>query len=308
MKITNHLGMPDPLAAAVTYFSQRRDRSEIGDFSVTELLGPPQQHQLQLKHYDEIEEDVSDSVYALFGHGIHHLMEIHSPSDVLVEKRLSVKIGLPGSPSVKISGKFDLVDNQKTIVDYKVSSVWEALNGLKEERTQQLNCYDYLCYQNSIDIHHASVVMIFRDWSKMNVSRDSGHPKRQVQIFPVTLWTREEQHNFLLKRIALHLEARAAAENGQDIVECTKTERWAKPTLYAVSRKDRQKAVKLCESQEDADAYIKAIKKDREKHYVETRLGADTRCINYCRVNQFCPQFLKNEEGDIEEQNDNDSL
>ncbi|MGY9013690.1 MAG: hypothetical protein ACKVG9_00075 [Rhodospirillales bacterium] len=304
MKITNNLGMPDPLAAAVTYFSQPRDRSDIGDFSITELLGPPQQHQLVLKHYDEIEEDVSDSVYALFGHGIHQLMELHSPSDVLVEKRLSVKMALPEMPAVKISGKFDLVDNQKTIVDYKVSSIWEAVNGLKEERTQQLNCYDYLCYQNGIDVHQASVVMIFRDWSKMNVSREASHPKRQVQIFPVTLWTREEQENFLLKRIRLHLEARTAAASNQDMAECTPAERWARPTLYAVSRKDRQKAVRLCDSQEDAKAYIQTIKKDRDKHYIETRQGVDTRCVNYCKVNQFCPQFLKNEQDNMEKLND----
>jgi len=288
MKLTNKNDLPAPLVATVAHFARPRDRSEIGDFSVTELIGPARQHQLALTHYDELQEDVSANVYALLGHGLHDLMERHAGSDLIVEKRLHASLTpTRGGAAKKISGKFDLIDDRKTLVDYKVSSIWEAKNGLKQDRIDQLNCYDYLCHLNGINIRKAEVTMIFRDWSKMAVMRESDYPKSQVQTFNVPLWTHDEQHAFIRDRIQVHVDAQL------NLPECTDDERWTRPTVFAVDRTDRKRAIKILDTREGALKYIDSIKKDREAHFITERTGESIRCDNYCIVAEFCKQYLK---------------
>jgi len=299
MKLTNNLYFPEPVAAAVRHYLQPRDRQDVGAFSVTELIGPPRIKVLRDSYDDQLMEDISSGVYALFGHGVHDLMLRHAGSDLIVEKRLHAKVALegldpaqPNPGAYHISGQFDLIDQRKTLVDYKVSSIWEAKDGLKVERIEQMNLYDYLCHLNGIQIHHAEVTMIFRDWSKMAVTRDANYPPRQIQTFPVPLWTHEEQESFLQKRLQTHVNAVTS------LPECTPDERWTRPTVYAVMKEGRKSAVKLFPTNSEANDYIKSIKKDRDAHYVLERPGEDIRCGNYCPVSEFCTQYLEKADAD----------
>jgi heme-degrading monooxygenase HmoA len=58
-------------------------------------------------------------------------------------------------------------------------------------------------------------------------------------------------------------------------------------TMYAVKREGRKTAIRVFKSMEEATQLA-----EKEKGYVETRLGEPKRCTgNYCGVNQWCSQF-----------------
>jgi len=64
MKLTNKFNLPDPIVNAVQNQGYTPGSSDI---TVTQLIQPPLIRQLNKKHWDDIEEDASDRVWALFG-------------------------------------------------------------------------------------------------------------------------------------------------------------------------------------------------------------------------------------------------
>ena len=88
MKITNELGLPEPLVDAV-----RNDGYTKGDadFSVTGLIGPPYQRKLMGEFSEKITEDVSERIWSLFGQSVHAIIERSAQDGTgkyQIEKRL----------------------------------------------------------------------------------------------------------------------------------------------------------------------------------------------------------------------------
>ena len=52
-------------------------------------------------------------------------------------------------------------------------------------------------------------------------------------------------------------------------------------------KKGRKSAVRLLDSEEQAEAYVKD--KNVKGGYVEKREGENIRCDGYCSVREFCP-------------------
>ena len=69
------------------------------------------------------------------------------------------------------------------------------------------------------------------------------------------------------------------------IPECTAEERWQKKDVYAVRKEGRKSAVKLFETQKEAEEKITELGKD---HYLEIRKGESMKCKNYCLCSKFC--------------------
>ena len=69
MKITNKFNIPQTFVNVV-----KRPQYTKGDvnLSVTELLNSPRIVQLRTKHADELETDVSEMVWSLFGTAVHN--------------------------------------------------------------------------------------------------------------------------------------------------------------------------------------------------------------------------------------------
>lgn len=67
--LTNKYNLPDTLYQAISYDTHKL----AGDISVTTLLDAPQIRLLKRKH--QYEEDVVDSLYALMGTALHHILE-----------------------------------------------------------------------------------------------------------------------------------------------------------------------------------------------------------------------------------------
>lgn len=69
-----------------------------------------------------------------------------------------------------------------------------------------------------------------------------------------------------------------------DIPECSKEERWATDDKYAVMKNSAKKALKLCNSKQEAEEYIASGKGD----YIEFREGEDKKCMEYCSCKEYC--------------------
>jgi hypothetical protein len=163
------------------------------------------------------------------------------------------------------------------------------MNGVRKSRVEQLNLLAYLMQMsegNSPD--RLEAVLIFRDWSQTMTERKSGdgYPQRQVMRVPIENWGLERQGKFLRERVEMHQAAQSSSKS-HDRILCTDEDRWSKPDQWAVMKTGRKSAVRLYDSQEDADRDAFAL---GAKHYVEYRPGENVRCKRYCNVAQFCEQ------------------
>ena len=71
MKITNKLNLPQPFVDAVTREYQYKDKQ----YSVTAILKDVREILLTRRHNDEIEQDVADMIWLIFGTAVHKVLE-----------------------------------------------------------------------------------------------------------------------------------------------------------------------------------------------------------------------------------------
>ena len=196
MIFTNRHKLPPLVAAALS-----NDRYDAGDcdFSVTTLLKPPYQVQLQRQHHDEITEDVMDRAYSIRGQGVHSVLErIPSTLPVMREVRLYATIH-----GVTISGQLDVYDfERKEISDYKEISASGVIYG-KPEHEQQLNMLAYLARQYGLEVRGLYNVLFVRDWMGSGDKR-KGYPKTPIIVKARRVWGLDEINEFLAGRIAAH--------------------------------------------------------------------------------------------------------
>lgn len=215
MKITNKLGLPDALVAAITNDDYTRGDA---DLSVTQLIAPPRQVELMRQHADDIEEDAADRIWLLMGKVAHGILE-RAQSTAIREQRMFADIG-----GMRISGAFDHLSLEDgALSDYKTCSVWQVKHAHeKPEWEQQLNCYAYLATAIGYAVKELRIVAICRDWLKSSAEKyaDEGYPQHQVAVVRIPLWSYAQQLTFLRERVQLHQQAR------EQLPLCTAEERW----------------------------------------------------------------------------------
>ncbi len=275
MKLTNHSGFPEALVKAIQNDPYSKGES---DYSVTGLLKPPRMSALELAHKDDLEDDVEDRIWSLYGQVAHLILERANEAD-LAEKRFF------GEFSGKIvSGQVDTLQlNNGLLSDWKFTTSWGFKTGQppKPEWTAQLNMQLELLRLNGHDASALQIVGLLRDWSKMEAKRSKDYPQKQVMVHDIEMWPREKTQSFIKMRIALHEAAKL------ELPFCDQDERWAKPDQYAVMKKGGKRAVSLRFSKAEAEEFAA----QDPNLYVEVRPGASTRCENYCSVSKFCLQF-----------------
>jgi hypothetical protein len=188
-----------------------------------------------------------------------------------------------------LGGQFDRLSftDGGLIQDYKVSSVWTAIDGqAKPEWTAQLNCLAWLARQRGIAVSRAEIVLLCRDWSASKARVGGGYPARPVVRLPVELWSDIEARRFIEERVKAHQEAETLDD--AELPPCTPAERWEGPSIYAVRREGRKTAIKLFS--DGAEALIRAAALGKG-HYIEHRPGVPARCRDYCAVSGFCNQW-----------------
>lgn len=289
MPYTNKLNLPEVIVRAV----QKNTYNKNANYSITELLTPPQITQLLQRHDAKIKRDVSDQIYALRGSAIHSILEMGAVPGDLCEERLYLhnlqehfdiekwNMTLPS-----VSGQIDYYDIPlQTLWDWKEMSVWEVIYGIKPEREMQLNCYAALMRENGYNPQHLMLGVILRDWKKTEAARKPDYPQHQILTFEVPMWPHEQAMDFIKNRLRLHTVA--ADRSDSSLPPCTAEERWATEDKWAVMKEGRKTAVRVYDDRELASDHAAS----ESKCYVEYRPGESKRCESYCDAAPFCHQF-----------------
>lgn len=273
MKITNKNGLPEPLVRAVS--SHKYSKGD-ADYSITELIKPPRIAALEKLHWDELEEDASDRLWALMGSAGHEVLRRSAESGI-VETRLSIIID-----GKKVSGQLDYMQAEQSIIDYKFTSIWAVKDGVKPEWAQQLNCYKYLADVHQMPVKEVLIIAILRDWNINEAKRNPELPQSQVVVLPVRIWSVETVKNWIQARIILHERARAGT-----LPECTAEEMWERPETYAAVKKGNKRASKVEPTKIAIGQWIASQPRPSEFE-VQVRQAERPRCENYCPVSEFC--------------------
>lgn len=264
MKITNEYNLPEVFENAV---SDMR-RPVAGRYSVSDISNPPYMRYLKEKHWDEIEQGVSDMLWLVFGRAVHSFLEGSAPLESLSEEKIIVEY-----KGVDIVGVPDLWHNE-VISDYKITSVWSFLLGEKQEWVTQLNLYKWL-YEKSIGLNanKLEIHAILRDWQKSRALYDSDYPKIPYKVMDIQVVENiEDKIDTWLARY-------------ESMSPCTPEERWARPDTWAVIKKGNKRASKVFDNKDEAYEYCGGLKGD---YNVEERKGGNPRCEEYCLVRSFC--------------------
>jgi len=292
MKLTNHHGLPDTFVNVIKRPTYSKGRA---DMSATELINSPRIVSLKKKHWDDIEQDASEMVWALFGSACHNILEHGKDKHHVVEERLHTVF-----EGWKLSGAIDLqevMDDGIIISDYKVTGAWAVMNE-KDDWTYQLNIYAWFKDRVSMladpvnfkPVKALQIIAIIRDWSGRDAKTRDGYPQSPVATIPITLWPYAQREEFVRNRIEIHNEANFAEATGDQLPLCTESEMWEKPTMFALKKEGNIRAKSVHETSDEAEV-AKASLKDSKGYFVEKREGERTRCASYCQVSQFCDQY-----------------
>jgi len=277
--------------------------------SVTELINPPLIKHLQLRYWDKIQTRASDYLWMILGKAVHQVFEsggivkklqdilnedyqdcicaedyIREQIDNIISSHFAEKPIRITLKNQIISGRMDFRE-LGIIRDFKVTSVWSFLKGIKPEWERQLNVYAFMAKKNGIPVDKIFIDAILRDWSKVETFRNPTYPKMPFISLECNLWSEQKQYDYIMERISLH---------NREPSECSPEEKWEKPTVYAVKKPNVKRATRVFSTAEEALMYINERKdnKDKKKNTkleLEVRQGECTRCLYYCPVKSVCP-------------------
>lgn len=277
MKLTNNLRLPDAIVRAVANDTYTKGDA---DFSVTQLLQPPQLARLAQLHADEIIEDVSDRIWSLLGQSVHAIIErAADENNTLSELTLTTSLD-----NYKIKGTIDNITIANAeMCDFKVTTAYKlaANPGVPLDWEQQTNIYRWMLWREKhFEINAIAIIVILRDWSKREAARNINYPQAQVVRLDVPLWDYHTTGAFVAERLALHTMEEPPPCSDEDI--------WARPSKWAVYKKGGARAVRVFDTQEAANHYLE--NNSVAGGYIEYRPGEAIRCESYCPVSSFCTQ------------------
>lgn len=280
MIITNNLKLPAPFVN----MAQRDYIYEPNEYRVTSLLKGVRETILERRHDAEIERDVSDMVWMLFGTAVHGVLEKHEEGgNELKEQRIKIPFG-----DYVLSGQFDLYnDTTKTVTDYKTASVWKIIFGDFEDWRRQLLIYCYMLRKIGFDAQGGEIVAFLKDHSKRDAKIKPDYPQFPVKKVSFAFSDDDfiECEQWLSDRFALI--ARAEKLPDDELPLCTPEERFNSGDKYAVMKKGRKTALRVMDSLEEAERW----KAEHGGDEIQKRPGEDKKCLDYCSAYQFCSHY-----------------
>ena len=276
MKVTNKLNLP---AAFVNAVSTNRHNAA-GCFSATTLNKGAKEIILTDRHFDEIEVDAADSVWAVWGTAVHALLE-SQPDNNFHEEKFKVPVC-----NSFVTGQVDSYDMEHaTIFDWKTASVWKVQFADFSDWYKQGMTYAWLLKQSGLDVRHCVFVALLKDHSKSKAAKDASYPQSPVFKYEFDV-TDEELQQTEARIIAKVAEIENAYKLGDDDIEpCSAEERWADDEKWAVMKNGRKTAIKLFDNSADADAMAGEM---GNAYYVEHRPAISRKCGDYCKCKDFC--------------------
>lgn len=279
MKITNHHNLPDAIVKAIGQsYPPKPNR-----LSVTRLIDSPYLNHLLVKHWDELEEDVSDRLWALLGKSVHYVLEKGADVNSFAEEKLEIIHN--GITIVCVTDNY----RDKIVSDYKVTSVWHYVLGDGKDWERQLNCNAWCWRKKGFDVESLKIHAMLRDWQKSKVGNDYPPIPFVTKIIPP--WSFEQQTKYIEERINLHIQ--------KNPPPCTAEERWERPTTWAVMKKGRKSALRVLDAFESAWKWCAENGHTRLDELVanisiQERKGECVRCKSYCPVKNVCEYAQNN--------------
>ena len=280
MELTNKFNLPLPIVIALNTDTYKRGTAR---FTTTGLLHPPRISVLQKKHWEQLEGDCADRLWAFMGQTKHSILEDAAkakPDRFIFEQRYYSTVD-----GQTISGQIDLYDkSDKILYDYKECSLYKIKLSDFDDWTKQANINAFHCANNGLEVKQVIYIAFMRDWKMRDAKRDQSLPQFAIKPIELELWPKDKTVAFIRERMNLHIDAE------KNLPECTEDERWAKPTKFAIMKVGNKKAVKVYEQQALAEAHMRTLD---AKHSIQIRPGENTRCNDYCPVSDFCEQYKK---------------
>lgn len=280
MIITNKLGLPQSFVE----MAKSDFTAEPKTYRVTSLLKGIRETILEKRHSNEIEQDVSDMIWLLFGTAVHGILEKQQEQGhEIKESRVSIEFD-----EYTLSGQFDLYNaDEKKITDYKTCSVWKVIFGDYKDWRRQLLIYAYMMRQIGFEVTTGEIVAIMKDHSKRDAKYKADYPKLPVQVikFEFTLEDFVEIESWLIDKFD---EIRRCEQLPDDELPlCTPEERYNSGDKYAVMKKGRKTALRVLDSMEEAEKWMA----DNGGDEIEVRPGEDKKCLDYCSACEFCNYY-----------------
>jgi hypothetical protein len=280
MIVHNELGLPQAFINALNL----EKHNEKGCYSATTLLKGACETVLTDRHFDEIEIDVADCVWQIWGTAVHLIFE-KAGIEGFTEEKFSVPVS-----NSKVTGRVDLYDlENETIYDWKTASTWKVQFNDFSDWDKQGLIYAWLMKQNGLKVKEIKFVALLKDHSKSKARKDFEYPQKPVVVHTVKVT--EEALKEIEAFINMKVRQFEVAETLVDekLTPCTKEERWATEDKWAIMKAGRKTALKVCESEEEANELLPKLGGTN----IEFRAGCSRRCEDYCSCNTFCPFYKK---------------
>lgn len=285
MKMTNKLNLPEPF---VIYANKDSHEPKEHRYSVTELLLPTREILLNRRYYNDVEQDVSEVIPALFGTAVHTILESNTPllSHLNSEMKIEMQFG-----EDTVAGRIDLFDSKELeIIDYKTCSTSKVMKKDFEDFRFQGLAYAYAIFKKyGLVTKRLKFPCLMKDWSKMKASVSTEYPQSPVYIWKYEL--QDSDYDYIEGLIKDKLrEINDAIETGV-LPECSDEEKWYTGTKYAVYKNvGDKKATYVADTEEDAHNYIRNKLGAAE---IEVRKGEYLKCKLYCSCYKFCEKEAK---------------
>jgi len=286
MVITNDTNLPSCFVRAM----------EAGDrepklISPSKMCDSVRQILLSMRHHHEAVRDASSMLWSMFGTALHGVVEKHA--DGMTEHHMETMIDVDGIPE-KFAGTLDVYEDG-VITDFKTTSAWTIVYGSRlHEWTVQLNSYRYLLEQEFEGdvVEKMEIKALLKDWSKSKALDGGDYPQKPVVTVPI-----KEIDVLPIFENKVRLLRMFADTEDDKLPPCTDVERWKNPSVWKVMIKDRKRAVKVCKSRDEAQAYMNYNLKNGMGIF-EFPAKAN-RCPEYCDGKDFCNQYQEelNEQG-----------
>lgn len=308
MKITNKLNLPQPFVDAVTREYQYKDKQ----YSVTTILKDLREILLTRRHNDEIEQDVADMIWLIFGTAVHKVLEDSKEEETEFKEEHFVEEVENG---YKLSGQADLYNaKEKMITDYKTCSVWKVIYNDWDDYRKQLLMYAWAFKKMGFEVEKGQIVAVIKDHSKTKAKIDSSYPQYPVykKVFEFTDKDFEEIEIFIKDKFKEISKYENVSDDELPI--CSPENRFNEGNKYAVKKKTNKRALKVYDNLEEAEKHLSQleykvmdkktgeIEEIRNDYEIETREGEDKKCKDYCSCCNFCSyykeKYLNKEEED----------
>jgi len=288
MKITNKFNLPSGFYNAASTDDTHTPVDK--HYSVTTLLKPDRAILLERRHFDEIEEDVADRLWQVFGTAVHSILE---KADTSGNVELAFNHNV--FDDYVLTGRLDILDAENGIIeDYKTASVWKIIRADFDDWKRQGLMYAWLVlksgkgYVNKIRFH-----ALLKDWSPMDKKKagytKSYYPERAIYTYEYEISSQDyvEIENYIEQRFNSLIQSEKLTDD--ELPVCSQAERWNDGEKYAVKKPGAARAMRVFDDKDEAEDF----RLSNPGTIIENRPGEDKRCNYYCSCCEFCTHYKK---------------